>query len=474
MNNIVLIIFGLLLSGISFAAPPDSVVPALSPAQKKLFFEQLEKVERAGNPAQADSLFGVIDKYGILTADHLYRWVRIRGVLNRYGGCVDLYLRILEADPRSMNGIYGQWYQLFENAPPDSIGRALAVFERAVFVRRGIDTLGVQLWLSDFYARHGMDSAEVSVLSAVSATVRRLVPQLLDIARERFGRGLFAQAVVPAAIAYDKADNPRMKSVAADLQYLAYQAMYKYDSALVWLERGGISGERRAAAAAALYQYGGKLPAARALIDKLPASLSRDTLEIRQLIFSGDMRKALERAAALGERYPQDAVLWKVRTMLFGGAFEELAALLDTAAVSPSGDNAKKVLDCRYRLQLFRRTPAALAAWSQIESDIFTGKTARAMQRIGEQSVPADLNIALALRIVNECVARGGTDAATAVFLKMGESVDSPEYLYRYAETSFKTGAPARAQELLRRIIRDYPSDVFSEKARVLLARLRR
>jgi hypothetical protein len=162
-----------------------------------------------------------------------------------------------------------------------------------------------------------------------------------------------------------------------------------------------------------------------------------------------------------------------VRTLLFNRSFEDCAALLDTADLPPSRGGTREILDCRFYLQLFQRSPEALAAWSRCEYDIFIGKPERALQRMTDPAVPADLATALAIRIVNVLMARGRTDMAAAYFREHGEDVDSPEYLYLYASALIQTGGSVRAPELLSRIIRDYPNDVFAEKSRILLAKLR-
>ena len=77
------------------------------------------------------------------------------------------------------------------------------------------------------------------------------------------------------------------------------------------------------------------------------------------------------------------------------------------------------------------------------------------------------------LRVVGELMAERKTEAAAAVFNEQGDPIDSPEYLYRYAEVLFAVGHPEQAQPLLIRVLRDYPGEVFSEKARVLLAKVR-
>ena len=123
--------------------------------------------------------------------------------------------------------------------------------------------------------------------------------------------------------------------------------------------------------------------------------------------------------------------------------------------------------------ELFRRFPEALSAWSHIEYDLFTGKAEHAVKRLAEQAIPSDLKLALRVRIIKEFLVKGDTAAALPLFQEQGTEVDSPEYLFLYAESLLRTGSADRAETLLLRIIRDYGGDVFSEKARIELAEMK-
>ena len=454
---------------------PDSGAAAITSSQKLRLFSQIGECERNNRPAEADSLFAVLDRYKALNLEDLLRWAHVRVVLNRYSGSAGLYSRVLGVDPQLIHIVYGQFSQLFENAPAESVTAALGTFQKDVFSRRGIDTLGLQLWLANLCARRGLDSAEMEVLKAVPATSQRLIPRLLDMARERYGRGFYAEAVLPAAVAYDRAGSPGLKTGAAALLYQAYQALRKNDSALVWLGRADLSNESRKTDAAALYQCAGRLSDAKALIVSLPPSFSRDTLELRQFLWNGDSRKAAELAEKGGRewlRRPDETLLWKVRTLLFDGSIEDLAAIFDTVSIAASWRGAKELIDYRFRLQLFNRSKEALSVWAHIEYDLFTGMPERAVRRFSERAVPAELKSALLLRIIRDLLEQGNTQAAGRLLEEQGEKAGSPEYLYRYAEVLLRNGQFDRARELLLRIIREYSGDVFSEKARVLLAKL--
>jgi hypothetical protein len=87
--------------------------------------------------------------------------------------------------------------------------------------------------------------------------------------------------------------------------------------------------------------------------------------------------------------------------------------------------------------------------------------------------IAGKFKIPLLLLIIKDQLERGKITVAEALFERQGDTVDSPEYLYLRAQTLLNINVRengGRAQALLGRIIRDFPEDVFSEKARVLLA----
>jgi hypothetical protein len=284
--------------------------------------------------------------------------------------------------------------------------------------------------------------------------------------------------MLPARIAFDRAKNPEIKAAAAELLYQSYQALHKNDSALLWLGRADSTGENHRIDAVALYQSAGRLIDARAVLDKIIPSFDRDTLTIRQYVFEGNMKGALEALHNANSRWTQktnEMLLWKARILLFSGSFDEVTMLLDSAVISPRWKGAKEVLDYRLGLHLYQGSSDALSVWSRIVTALYIGKPEEGEKTLAvAQALPTDLAIALQLLIIRDLLARERVDAAMAFFAKHGEGTMSPEYLYLHADAELKSGQVTLARDLLLRIIGDFPSDVFAEKARVLLSRLER
>ena len=462
---------------VSSIAVPDSTAAVISSSRKIKLFNQISECEKNDRTAEADSLYGVLDNYKVLSVEQIYRWVHWRELLNRYAGSVELYCRLFDTDPRFGDAVYGRLYELFEDAPADSIVRALGALEKCALGRRGIDTVGVRLRLASVYANHGLDSSELNVLAAASGPPSRLVPRFMDMARERYARGNYIAAIAPAALAYERIGSVRTKMSVAGLLSQTYRALHRYDSALVWIGRSDLSNENVKIDAAALYQCAGRQSEAKALIGMISRSFSRDTLELRQCLYNGDTAGARELAqkiaAAQQPQYPGEALLWRARSLLFDGAFDGLAALLDTARPPSSWPGAAALLDCRLMLSQLQGSRSALTAWSHVEYDMFTGRPGRAVDRFSGKEIPPGYRTVLLVRVIKGLLTQGDTAAVVPLFRDQGGNVDSPEYCYLYAEHLLRASGPEQAREVLLRIMRDWPGGVFSEKSRILLAKMR-
>jgi len=428
--------------------------------------------EACGGFAREDSLFTVLDRAAVLSADELLQWAHVQEVVDGYDRPPVLYGRALAGDPAKLDVVCWKLFLWLENAPADSITHSLSIFQKSALHERKVDTIGLQNRLADFYGRHDLYDAETEVLTCIPETRSRLAGRLCDLAGHALSRGFYAAAVAPAGVAYALGDKA-VRSAAAEIVCRAYEGVHMPDSALVWLDRGGVATESSRIEAITLDQVTGRLAAAAALIGALQPTLARDTLRLRQRLFEGDIAGAADAVnkGVAWAQTPNETTLWTARTLLFRGDIDRLSALLDSVLPEPSWRGAQEILRDRLLVAQLRNSNAALAAWSRLEYNLFIDKPEVAAAQI--PGAEAEYRIPLLLRIVKEQLERGRIGMAEALFEKQGDTVDSPEYLYLRAATLLRLHAVEnreRALALLRRIIRDFPDDVFSERARVLLS----
>lgn len=466
------------------AAPLDSLLIKNTASRNAILFRQLEQSDRESKFSQTDSLYKVLDNFGVLNAQHYLNWARTKEVMGDYTSMAGLYCRVSALDVRLVDIAFRQMARAFENVPADSIRSGFGIYQKCALSIRGIDTMRMALWFADFYARHGMDAEELRVLQFATVSSDQLVPRLLDLAREQYGRSRFEKTILPARVAFGRSRDADMKNSAARLVYQSFQALHKSDSALVWLGRTEIASDNARIDAIGLYQMSGQLAEAGNNIAMLAPSFKRDTLEIRQRLFAGDTKAAMELAEKLagsssGKAHLREALLWKMRTLLFSGRANDLTVLFDSQTVDPSWEGAREVLDCRLMFQRLSRDPAALTGWSRLEYDIFTGKSI-SVAELFAPSISKESRTVLLLRLIKDLFAKGEYPAAQAVFNEKTVIADAPdvpeasaEYRYLHAETLVRNGMVAPAQEMLSGIIEDSPTDIYSEKARILLRKLK-
>ncbi len=431
-------------------------------------------LEARGGIAEEDSLFTVLDRCTVLSAADFLQWAHATEALSGgYAATSVLYSRALQADPQKNELVYFRLLQWLENAPADSLAVALAAFQAGALHCRNGDTIGLQYRLADLYDRHDLYDAETQVLVAVPETRIRLAPRLYELAGRALSRRLYGVAISSAMAAFKSSETGPVKNGAAGIVYRAYEGLHLFDSALVWLECAGLSTERRKVDATALNQATGRLGKAKTLISGLPPTFTRDTLALRQRLFEGDIvgaADAVKRGIAWAQK-PNETILWSVRTLLFKGDIDRLSGLLDSTLPEPSWGGAGEILRDRLLLHQLRNSNDALAGWSRIAYDLFIDKPALAVAKLS--GMENDFRIPLLLLIIKDQLDRGKVAAAETLFERQGDAVESPEYLYLRAETLLDLNAREnreRARTLLGRIIRDFPEDVFSEKARVLIA----
>jgi hypothetical protein len=420
-----------------------------------------------------DSLYCILDRSDVLSADDLLAWAHVAEVTGGFAAPAVLFSRALQADPARIDVVFWKLSQWLETAPPDSAGLALSAFRKGALHTRKLDTMGLQYRLADFYERHTMYGDEVLVLQAVPETRARFAAPLCDLARRALSRHLNAEALSAASGAYSFAAEPPVRSAAAEIACHALEGLRSFDSALAWLDRAGLTTENRRIEAVVLDQVTGKLSSATSLIARLPPDLSRDTLALRQRLFEGDQAgaaAAVSRGTAWAQA-PGETVLWTARTLLFTGDIDRLSGLLDSSLPDPSWRGAQELQRDRYMVNLLQGSNTALAAWPKMEYNLFIGRYDAAEASIA--AVGGAGKIPLLLRVLHSLLEGGKIGEAEGLFERQGDSVESPEYLYLRAETLLRLRPDenrARAQPLLKRIIQEFPDDVFSEKARVLLA----
>jgi tetratricopeptide (TPR) repeat protein len=463
----------------------------------------LAAISEGGKIPVADTLYRALDVAGRLDADGLLRYGRVKCLVGDYRAAAAIYCRAA-ADKRLEYVAVTQMEQLFSDADSAARSDALRGFIGCVLALPGADTAFYRNRIADFYGRHGHYGEEVSVLVALNTRSAPVGRRLADVARSRYSQRRYRIAAAAAAAAYGVLEEgDQARASAAFTAHQAYAQLHARDSALVWLRLSGATDKDAKIMAVALNQEVGRLDEAARLLEQLPPSLSKDTLAVRSYIFSGELGKALNHIASATTpswvMAPRERLLWRARCHIFQGRPYDASQFLDSIKFVPVWGAASETLRYRYWLQKLDEgnvPPGSAQAWGRLEHCIYIcdlGAAAKGLKefldgggKAAEAGVVGGVSEALAVRLAGALAAVSRYAEALEVLETLGDgrgsgavgigtgiviSVRSPEYLYVKAALLNALGRGVEARDIAQKILKEYPADVFAQRARMLLAK---
>jgi hypothetical protein len=466
------------------AAFPAATSQATNSAHLRTIRERGLAGIESGNLAEADSLLSLSDSAGMLSAHDYLRWLEVKAVLSDYKAAARLCCKIdaREArEPRLSPMGRGRLLQMIEEQPAAVKREALAAYRGCALMSRGCDTLVFKQWLSRAYASFGLFAQQDSLLAQLDTKNYPSAQDYLDAAAERFSQGFVSEAVVPAQRAYDRANGlgergGAARSLTATMLFMWYRQALKPDSASHWLERASLSDERLKVPAIAFLQGAGMLDRADSLLATLRPSVIRDTLTLRQMLFAGDAKGAYSRAGRLP--LARDAfVLWKTRTAVFSGNGNDLYGWIDTVSFAAASDGGEEILSYRYRLDMLAfvaaSAPQALHDFCALSYGLWRGKPDKTAA-LRFTAYPRDVREMLVCDIVKGFIRLGRFGEAQAAAATLNVDSAGPELRYYYADCCLRQGFLDKGAAVLEQLMLAFPNDVFSGRARILLANLKK
>jgi hypothetical protein len=429
------------------------------------------------NLAEADSLLRIADSAGMLSAADYLRWLQVKAVLSNYKEAAGLCCRIDALEPRLSAMGRGRLSQIIEEQSPAIKRETLGAYRRCALSGPGCDTLAVKRWLSRAYASAALFAQQDSLLTSLDTKNYPSGQDFLEAATERFSQGFVAEAVVPALRAYDRLGRGDAgKSLAATMLFQWYRQALMPDSASHWLARASLSDDRFKVTAIAFLQSAGMLDRADSLLGTLRPSLTRDTLALRRMLFAGDAKGAYAAAGRLA--LSRDAaVLWKTRTAIFSGNAGDLCGWIDTVSFAAGSEGGEELLSYRYRLDVLASStapsPQALQDFCSLSFALWHGKPDMAsVQRLA--AYPREVRELMVCDIVKAYGRLKRFVEALSAATAFGIDSAGPELRYYYADLCIRQGFLDKGAAILEQVMLANPNDVFSGRARILLANLKK
>ncbi len=438
-------------------------------------YNHLVSLGEGGRMPFADSLYEVLHSSAELNSHDYLRWGRILSLLGKYPKAAKVYCRVCQLEPVMAHVALSQMWQFFTEGEPSKIAPAVDQFRSCIFGGTVRDTVLFRTWMADLCAEIGLYDKQVDVLVGLETRGEPVAESLVDIARSHFLSRRYRFALKPAMLAFQRLGKGELRTNAAIMAYKSYQELGISDSALVWLKRAELTSPARLADAASFYQGTGHLATAKRLIDSLPASLPKDTLVLRHTLFTGELINALKLTAQLDtlKTHVREWVLWRGRILIFSNRADEAIALLDSLPFSPSWSGSSEILNYKFRYNKLLDDQNASKLWSDLEFLIYTGNLQKAKQLLLSINIDDENRQMLAAVLGRVMTEKGNADETLEMLDSLSIKKPGPEILYFRAEALYIVGRLKESSLAAEQILLEYPTDVFAQKARILLSGIR-
>lgn len=425
-----------------------------------------------GSPEQANMLGAIFDEEHLLSFYDLLRWVEIKQVLELYGEIPELYCRVLHGEPRIKTIVLSQFATLLRETSPSVADTLLQRF-LGCSSEGQLPAKPLAEWVIAQYGRLNLFDRQIELFLATEKQREQQAVGLIAMSEELYQQQSFAAAAKSAKVAYKRAAAQDLKEQAATLVYHALRELGSRDSTQIWFKRAHIVSDRGRAQGAELFLSSGNPAEASRLIAALSPSVLRDTLHLHQLLVTDSLAVAatlLANGGVLADS-PVAAYAWRVRTLLFGGKTDACLVLLDSIPVTLPAVQSRELLGYRYWLLRFSGNKEALAIFAQIQYTLYKGKPGLAADLLCTAQAGAAYSWRLGVLVAQEQT-KGNDPEGALRTLGCAPADSEPEYLYCKADAFYRLRRLDAAEQLLERLVLEYPDNVHTVKARLLLAKV--
>lgn len=445
------------------------------------FQRKCTELEEKGQFLAADSLCQGFHKLGMLDGYELLTWIRIKTVINDFDGAAELFCLISRLQSNLYSIAQNQFIRFLTEMDSQQVRRSiLAKYTECMRADLAVDPRELSLWLSDVCERFELFSEQVDIVIEFDTNDNSKWFRLLQIARKRFENRLFRESIRPAYLAVQHIPVDSLRHIGAAILYQSYYQIEKKDSALIWLEKSMLTQQSDMVRAVTLYQTVNAFEKADSLIEQLPRSISKDTLYVRQLLFTNQLKKAEAHLATITEStywkyFINDAYLWKIRAAVFGGKLFYTGSYLDTlgpSSINPSWKYAPEILSTTLALQRLEARPDAFTFWGALKYAAYTAELMPVVNRFNPDQWPEEILLFLTKTILESLIAHNMPESAQNIIDKIPNLHTDSAIRYYHAEICFMRGLTDKAKELFEQLILENSDPVYLQKARIFLMKL--
>jgi hypothetical protein len=440
------------------------------------FKDKIEKLMEQDKLHEADTMFTLAEKNRSIDTYDLMKWLRIKGVLADYAEIGRIACLIVQRQPGLSSFICDQLPEIIKDAEPITIRKVMEQYLFCALVKND-DATELKLWAADVYSRFGLYKEELDILTDPALKNQDVANALLNSANKKFAKKLFIPAINAALPSYQLFNDPDLKSICAMILFQSYGHIGKNDSAAIWLGRTSFAQAGFKISAAAFFQKTGYFRKADSIIALIPASLSRDTLMIRQLLYKGEIGAAIDLSESLrfnkyNAQEKNQLLFWKMRSLFFGGRYIEAEALQDSIVFFPSMSNANTYVNTKYIFNNIKKEPQAGKIFGSLAYGIWLDKPDDIYKILQSGAISAyypDVKQLLYCEGIKALIAWKQFAPTLTLIEQTKISTDCPELKFYYGEALLYTGKIEKGRAVLEEHLLEYPGNVFSEKARLFL-----
>lgn len=437
-----------------------------------------------GQLVEADNLFLDMDALSLLDNTLYPDWAEIKWILGDYGGAAKLYCAM------TRNIGYGRSLfkqLLIDNHSPKIQKEAISAYKNCYKNKAGINRKELFQWLRRMSIYLKLYDEEINNILEFGNNTKYKGYELHNIAKYRYSRGLYAQVIFPATLAWEYSTRKDSRQQLARLLFDSYSIMGKLDSAGIWLERSNNKDPIDELKSITFYQNTKSFNKADSLIklfeisspnsSRLNSNIIKDTLIFRQFLLQMNIADAhsIINKATLKTHWKDahfDRNLWRIRASVFSGTLSKTREYIDSLKFySPPATwkYYEEILSFKMALQRLASSPKAFKTWCSMKYFKYCNKSLNSFLSINPKQFDNTTQLFLFGTLIEELIEKHDYSNAQKCINQIPNLLNTSQISYYQGVVYSMLHKQKRAKSIFEEIILTYPNDVFAHKARMYL-----